>query len=204
MKKVLFSVLALAACCIAAPAQAGFVTAYSSQSLNDGTFDFTLGTAVYKGTAGDDMGIGLADGDYAYLYQVTQQSNTLSGIDSLTVSTASLAAASGSIGSAANAALSGSGFTAGGVSLDTFTAGTPTSLFDLVSSLTSRGAHSKVLYLVSSRRPADIDGPAFVGLGGSPSGSVSAPGPAAVPLPPALALALVGVPFVRMLKKRNA
>tara|TARA_R110002095_G_scaffold214488_1_gene206599 strand:- start:304 stop:918 length:615 start_codon:yes stop_codon:yes gene_type:complete len=204
MKKVLLSVFALAACCFAAPAQAGFITGYSSQTVNDGTFDFALGTAVYKGTAGDDMGIGLGVGQYAYLYQVTQLSNTLSAIGSLTVPTAAHATASGSVGSNNNAALTGSGFSAGGVSLATFTGGIPASIFELASQLASRGAHSKVLYLVSNGRPADIDGPAFVSLGGSSSSTVAAPGPTAVPLPPALALALVGVPFVRMLKKRKA
>ena len=198
MKKSVLVAVVLAACSISSVASAGFVVNYQTTPLT-GTNQATLGYAVYLNEAGnseDDSiaSIGLDEGEYAYLYQLTN--NGPSGLNVYSAGTDFASPQGGFVTADSDTDLSE--FQDGTVSA----AYQPT-IENAVFTFNRRladGQTTNVLYYTSMAAP----GSGNVSTAGfSPFTGATGTAAVAVPLPPVFALILGGMPFVGLLRRRR-
>ena len=209
MKKLIFAAVAMAVCSLTATANAGFVTGgnvtFSGADAAGVTLDGTLRYRVYQNTTGGAENyrnaIQLEANEYLYGYQFV---NNLSGTDP--IETFQFPARDvNDIGVISDRII---GPNANQIDITVGDTVDPNE-FELVAGNVAfagfepqpvnQGQTSSILYATSFSGPGD--GTAVFGL---PAATATAAVPAAVPLPPAVALILTGIPCVGLLRRRFA
>ena len=198
MNKLVFAAAALAVCTTSSVASGGFVVNYQTTTLS-GTNQATLGYAVYLNEAdnSDDdsiSSIALDEGEYAYLYQLTNHGPY--GLNVYSAGTDFASPQGGFVTADSDTDLSE--FEDGTVSA----AYQPT-IENAVFTFNQRlnvGQTTNVLYYTSMAAP----GSGNVSTAGfSPFTGAIGTAAVAVPLPPVFALILGGMPFVGLLRMRR-
>lgn len=215
MKFLMSSMLGLAMAIFASPvAEASWVTSGTRNLGFSGAQTPKLNFAVWDNTSGASVGAGeinpnsLAsnNGDrYAYFYQVRPGSTEISSV--------TIGAPSDPSGAPPTSGQFAGGNGSGGYSLNysfpSITDGQTTSSGSTVSAgsattfafdMQANQLRSPLLWLTSNLGP-ELRNATVVGTGGSEVVTVATP---VVPVPPALALVGLGLPFARLLKRRKA
>lgn len=180
---------------VASTAQAGFVSGFGYQTNPlPAPFNGNIGFAVWEGTGGTVNGDANApvvqSGQFAYLYQITNNVASAADQVSLISATALNATTTGSYTGAAP-------FAPGTIAPTFSLIAAGNALFSTLSPPV--GGVTQVLYFLSTAGP----GMGVVNLTsvGAAARSVAAAVP--VPVPPALALLLAGAPFAEFIRRRS-